>query len=188
MVQRNRRPSGIGLGGILIRVALACFCLVLLSIHLMGGLFAKYTSNGEGSDEARVAKFQVNVTGDVDDSVFVYGASSNSDNHSFTVENLSEVAVKYDVTVVFNKLPDGLTVKIGGKTGVVSGNRVTFSDVGVLPVYTGASNANTHTLTFLMDWSGWNTDDWANFVGTQTGASAQQTLAFSVTVNVVQVD
>ena len=188
MEQRNRRPSGIGLGGILIRVALVVACLILLCIHLMGGLFAKYLTNGEGSDSARVAKFQVNVTGEAKDHVLAYSVPSTEDTQTISVENLSEVAVKYDVTVVFDQLPEGLTVKIGDKAGEVSGNQVTFSNVGTLPVYTGSPNANTHTLTFLMNWSGWDTDDWANFVDTQTGTSAQQTLAFSVTVNVVQVD
>lgn len=57
MEQRNRRPSGIGLGGILIRVALVLAVLALLCVHLMGGLFAKYTTSGQGSDSARVIKF-----------------------------------------------------------------------------------------------------------------------------------
>jgi len=189
--KNNRRKSSrrIGIGGILIRVALILICLILLCVHLMSGLFAKYLTSGEGDDSARVAKFQVNVTGEAKDHVLAYSKSGTDGTQTISVENLSEVAVKYDVTVVFNQLPpEGLTVKIGDKAGVVSGNRVTFSNVGMLPVYTGSPNANTHTLTFLMDWSGWNTDAWANFVGTQTGASAQQTLAFSVTVNVVQVD
>ena len=33
------------------------FCLVLISTAMMGGLFARYTTTGTGSDSARVAKF-----------------------------------------------------------------------------------------------------------------------------------
>lgn len=36
-------------------------CLTLFSFHLCGGLYAKYTASGEGSDSARVIKFS-NIT------------------------------------------------------------------------------------------------------------------------------
>lgn len=59
MEKKNRRRSSyrIGLGGIILRAALVLFVLILLSVHLMGGLFAKYTTAGQGSDSARVIKF-----------------------------------------------------------------------------------------------------------------------------------
>ena len=43
------------------------FCLTLISIHLMSGLYAKYTTRAEGSDSARVISFHdvsVTETGD----------------------------------------------------------------------------------------------------------------------------
>ena len=162
MEQRNRRPSGIGLGGILMRVALACFCLVLLSVHLMGGLFAKYTSNGEGSDEARVAKFQVNVTG-APDAISIQCGENNSGIYTITIENVSEVAVHYDLSLTMTGKTDGVTP-------------VFSQDSGDLAV--GASGSSTLTFTV----------DWAAFTQEKTGASASETLDFTVTVNVVQVD
>ena len=59
MEKKNRRRSSyrIGLGGIILRAALVLFVLILLSVHLMGGLFAKYRTAGQGSDSARVIKF-----------------------------------------------------------------------------------------------------------------------------------
>ena len=45
------------------------FCLTLISVHFMGGLYAKYTATGSGSDSARVIKFgniTLTETGDFD--------------------------------------------------------------------------------------------------------------------------
>ena len=38
-------------------VAGVLLCLTLISVHMLGGIYAKYISKGEGSDSARVAKF-----------------------------------------------------------------------------------------------------------------------------------
>ncbi len=38
-------------------VACVLLCLTLMSLHLMGGIYARYVSVSEGSDSARVAKF-----------------------------------------------------------------------------------------------------------------------------------
>lgn len=66
--KNKKKPScPIGLGGILIRIALILMVLIMLSIHLTGGLYAKYKSAASSSDSARVIKFQqLNVveTGD----------------------------------------------------------------------------------------------------------------------------
>lgn len=69
MEKKNKRRSSyrIGVGGIILRAALVLFVLILLSIHLMGGLFAKYVSSASGHDSGRVIKFHelsVEETGD----------------------------------------------------------------------------------------------------------------------------
>jgi hypothetical protein len=54
-------------GSMMMRVAGALLCLVMLSTHLMGGLYARYRTEGSGEDEARVIKFgeiAVEETGD----------------------------------------------------------------------------------------------------------------------------
>lgn len=162
MEQRNRRPSGIGLGGILIRVALVVACLILLCIHLMGGLFAKYMTNGEGSDSARVAKFQVNVTG-APDAISIQCGENNSGIYTITIENVSEVAVHYDLSFTMTGKTDGVTP-------------VFSQDSGDLAV--GASGSSMLTFTV----------DWAAFTKDKMGNSASETLNFTITVNVVQVD
>lgn len=182
MEKKNRRSSyRIGVGGILLRVALVALVLVLLSVHLMGGLFAKYTSNGEGSDEARVAKFDVEVTGLPDAVAIECTASDKNDGtYTITVTNKSEVAVEYDMIVTYDAVIDGVSATIDGKTQNTTsddGKTLTFRDVGVLPV--GTSD-DTHALKFVVNW--------AEFTEKITGSKAEKTLNFTVTVNVVQVD
>ena len=48
-------------GNIMIRIAAVLFCLVLISTHMMSGLYARYVAKDSSSDEARVAKFQVDA-------------------------------------------------------------------------------------------------------------------------------
>lgn len=167
MEKENRRSSyRIGVGGILIRVALVALVLVLLSVHLMGGLFAKYTSNAEGSDEARVAKFDVEVTGNATADVEIISDPLNDTAaYQITITNQSEVAVHYNISVTYKNTVPGVTHSFDADSG----------DLAV-----GLASA-THTLTFSVT-------DWAAFTKNKTGASATDTLNFTVTVNVVQVD
>ena len=71
-MKQNRRTSGKHSkprhpGSMMMRVAGALLCLVMLSTHLMGGLYARYRTEGSSEDEARVIKFgeiAVEETGD----------------------------------------------------------------------------------------------------------------------------
>jgi len=101
---------------LIFRLAVALFCMVLVSLHLMGGLYARYITTATGSDSARVAKFNVTedltvtqsdgttVTDFVVDDVLKPG---DSVSYRFTVQNDSEVAVKFIVSGerLFNELP-----------------------------------------------------------------------------------
>lgn len=66
--QNNEKPP-VNLGSILIRVAAGLFFLTMITVYLLGGLFARYVSSGQGSDSARVATFgnlTLTETGDFD--------------------------------------------------------------------------------------------------------------------------
>ena len=54
--QNNEKPP-VNLGSILIRVAAGLFFLTMITVYLLGGLFARYVSSGHGSDSARIATF-----------------------------------------------------------------------------------------------------------------------------------
>lgn len=65
----NRRRASLNFGEKMMFFAGILFCLVLITTAMMGGLFARYTTTGTGSDSARVAKFgdlTLTETGDFD--------------------------------------------------------------------------------------------------------------------------
>ena len=141
------------------------FCLTLFSIHLTGGLYAKYTAKGTGSDEARVAKFEVVTMGDGDVAV-QFGAATDNE-YEFTVTNQSEVAVEYTITVT-NLSSMGVTT-------------VLDSDSGALEANTGAKS---HVLTFTVD-------DWSKIgalLEDKTVESPVVPIDFTVTIDVEQID
>lgn len=83
-MKRNRWMRA---GGLLLVMTLITSCFV-------GGTFAKYVSEGEGSDTARVAKWGVVVTGQGDAFAKEYATDDES------VEGSIGVSVKSDVAVV----------------------------------------------------------------------------------------
>ena len=93
-------------------------CMVLASFWLMCNIYARYTAEGSGSDEARVAKFDVTESGTLTQQIkvdvwpgFNTGTSdtTNQSNGTYqvSVTNNSEVAIEYVMTVknVYKNLP-----------------------------------------------------------------------------------
>lgn len=69
MKKQNKEKPPVNLGSILIRVAAGLFILTMITVYLLGGLFARYVSSDQGSDSARVATFgnlTLTETGDFD--------------------------------------------------------------------------------------------------------------------------
>lgn len=115
----NKEPSFT-----IMHLALIMLCGVLITTHSTGRLYAKYKSEVSGSDEARVAYFEVNqdltviksngreesktINSFVVDDTLTPGESTT---YVFSVENKSEVAVKFTVSgrTVYGELP--LTLK-----------------------------------------------------------------------------
>lgn len=87
--------------GLNIPMILACvlFCLTLFSFHFMGGLYAKYTATALGSDEARVAKFDISEIGAYFSENLLIESVPGSVERNLLVENNSEVAVACIVTI-----------------------------------------------------------------------------------------
>lgn len=181
MDQQNRRRSSrrIGVGGILLRVALVLLCLVLLSVYLMKGLYARYQTTGSGSDSARVAKFDVVVSGMPSDTIQVICNNYNGDTgvYTFTVTNNSEVAVEYDAKLTYTHDVDYIKAKIDGTAvGWLDTSTQGFPNVGVLAP--GADK--THTLTLTVDWD--------MFTKEAHGSSKSQAVGFTLTIFVEQID
>lgn len=179
---QNNRKSPVNLGTILIRTAAVLFCLLLVSVYLMSGLFARYVSTGQGGDSARVAGFDVTVTPVSNDVHIEYGVSQNDEGaYQITVENDSEVAITYDIKVVVDKAADSFDIRValeGNKLDTTVSNELFFENAGYLP----PAGTKTHDLMFSVL-------DWGDFTKNQTGAAfREEELTFRVYMDVVQAD
>ncbi len=146
--------------------ACVLLCLTLFSMHLTGGLYAKYTAKGNGEDDARVAKFNVVTTGDAD--AVAVSTAVISDTYVITVENNSEVAVEYNMSVALESKSEsaGVNASLDKDNGTLAAN---------------ASTANTHTLTFSVL-------NWDTITENTKAESANINIGFTVTIDVVQID
>lgn len=176
----DREP--IRLGSWMMRLVAVLICFLLVSFHLMTGLYAKYSSTATGSDSARVAKFQVVVTGDAANiSVACTQMPGDEAVYAITVENDSEVAVKYDVIVtLFTAIP-GVSLTLDGETGTQIGSDPTQLKFENLGQFTpNDPTAKEHTLTFQVNWN--------DFTAAKTGSTATENFTFSIAVHAEQVD
>lgn len=146
--------------------ACVLLCLTLFSMHLTGGLYAKYTAKGNGEDDARVAKFNVVTTGDAD--AVAVSTAVVFDTYVIKVENKSEVAVEYNMSVALESKSesDGVKASLDKDNGTLAAN---------------ASTANTHTLTFSVL-------NWDTITANTKAESANINIGFTVTIDVVQID
>ena len=111
------------------------FCLTLISSSLTSNLIAKYSTTVSGSDGARVAKFNVITTKDIDKIELVPGDRDSSGTYKFTISNNSEVVVKNSVIV--EGVPNQVKVVFNGTEKTQTGTDDLTFDVGVLDI--GAS-------------------------------------------------
>lgn len=172
------KPS---IGDTMMRIAFLLLCLVILSVYMMGGLLAKYTANGSGDDSARVAKFDVKVTGTAEDFIMVAANTVDAESYQIRVENDSEVAVRYTISVTItpeDRNGDGTPDFESDDIECVIKRGDTESNAGELAV--GAADA-VHTLTFTVV-------DWAAVTQFMTGTNDEVSFTFTVNVNVEQID
>ncbi len=74
-------------------------CATLFSMHLVGGLYAKYTASVSGSDGARVAAFNITQDGTIFRTVEADVRPGTKQAAELTIINKSEVAMEYTLTV-----------------------------------------------------------------------------------------
>lgn len=104
-------------------LAATLFCLTVISVFLVSDLYARYTAFGSGEDSARVAKFEINVAGDVLTDYLPQQISPGTYENEIQVTNNSEVAVKCIVQVIntTGNLPLQFRIKdISGSEGTVA--------------------------------------------------------------------
>lgn len=179
----NKRKSSVTLGEAMLGLAGVMFCLVLITTSMIGGMFAKYSASGTGSDEARVAGFDVKVTGQ--DNVTCEVTALQPGEFNLTVENDSEVAVSYSIRVeIYENAGCGVRVILDNDNTkklefpANKNNTLEYPGVGSLAV---GAEAATHTLTF-------EPLDWTKITKEATGESELLTQNFTIYVDVVQID
>ncbi len=144
---KNRKKVNIPL-----RIAGILLCFVVFALFFSSGMLARYSTGAGAPDNARVAKFSNTVTL-VDGEATVAlpdTVATTDDPFKFTVENDSEVAVRYTLELVFPEgKPNYLTVQYDGaeltpdaETGVIS---VLCGELAV------GGNFTNDKLTFAID-------------------------------------
>lgn len=149
--------------------ALVLLLLTMVSTHFTAGLYARYTSTFYSHDSARVAKFDVDST-----------MTENADGtYTLTVDNKSEVAIKYSIIV---EMDAHLQVTVDGvkKTLPEGASSVTLQkdDWKLAP----GGDAQSTVEFEIVSWDGL-TDS-----GSQSGESEQVELGFTVKVAAEQID
>lgn len=79
--------------------------LTLISLWMLSNMYAKYVSQGEGTDSARVAQFHVTATDNFSETYELNPSMTDNDTQKIQIKvtNKSEVATKY----IFNFQTDG---------------------------------------------------------------------------------
>ena len=163
-------------GTVLMRVIFALLLLLIVSLYMVGGLLARYNATGSGEDDARVANFDVKVTGDAEDMVIEAAIDPDTGVYAITVENDSEVAVHYEISVSITPT-DGLFPASAISCTVKHGDLE--SDSGDLPA--GPDATAIHTVIFSVN-------DWNAITQTMTGNQGEVSFAVTATVHVTQID
>lgn len=80
-------------------IAAVLFCLTLFSTYFVSGLYARYTSSGRNGGSARVAVFSVKGDGVLSKPIAAELVPGEIVSRSLIIENDSEVAVEYTITI-----------------------------------------------------------------------------------------
>ena len=183
MKETNKKRSPVRLGSIMIRIAGVLLCLTLFSFHLTAGLYARYCTRGNAADFARVADFDVKVTGP--EGVDCIVSAMQPGQITLTVKNDSEVAVSYSFRVKIKEAAGcGVLVVLDGNAEkslefpAHTETELAYPNVGHLAI--GSATA-AHTLSF-------EPLDWTKITSDVIGKSKILSQAFTIYVDVVQID
>ena len=142
-------------------------CLTLVSVWLVGGLYARYTTSDSASDSARVAAFVFNVSDSTHNNqdthmITLSGITKPGDTetYAFIVKNsngsaISEVSETYTITVALNgSMPLTATLnKAGSDLFTVDATATGRDSNSTTGAFTpGNSSANTDTYALTVTW------------------------------------
>ena len=154
------------------RISAVLLCLTLVSFYLLCGMYARYTSEGGGSDSARVAAFVFHVSSTPEtNSIPIEQINKPGDKstYSITIKNnssgaTSEVKESYTIAVSINgSMPLSCTMKktdsasdlfsINNYSGSESGTALkkTNTEAETRQTFT-ASTQGTDTYSLVVEW------------------------------------
>lgn len=163
----------------MLRLASILFICVLVTTYMLTGLLARYTSSGNGDDDARVATFEVlatqtpnNINQEITDDV--------EQTYQIVLTNNSEVAVRCNVDIILEEaLPDYYTVKLDGKNPAISLDKKTLSFTSVKDLAVGPEEDMVN-LTVNLDYEKWTKS--------ASNSSYTENFKFTTQVTFVQID
>lgn len=144
---------------LVLRIAAILLCLILVSLWMIGDFYARYTTEKDGSDGARVAIFGHDESITVPNNIFEKLVPGSSGTYAIEINNgtgedISEVSEKYTIEVVTaGNLPLEYTLKEDGKTiGTFSEKDVAKHSFSDSSMYFEAAKAGAHTYTLEISW------------------------------------
>jgi len=95
---RKKRQTKVN---VLLCTVAVLLCATLYSTHLVGGLYARYTTSGSSNDSARVAAFNIEQEGTIFQTVQadIKPGDTAAQNVDLTINNKSEVAVECKIAI-----------------------------------------------------------------------------------------
>lgn len=129
-------------------------CATLFSMHLVGGLYARYTTSTSSSDSVRVAVFKINQEGTIFQTIETNVTPGTTQSAELTIKNESEVAIEYTLTVTNvtgNLKPLKFTLSADGDTPEVIDasyeNGISINSVHQIP----GKHTDTYTLNIVWE-------------------------------------
>ena len=166
--------------------AAALLCLVLISMHMTAGMFARYTAKAESPDEdsgARTAAFAVSVEEPTENNPVTIIADGTDENgkavYTVKVKNDSEVAVCYEAKVVFSE--DPTTHETDESKFVNDNDQLSFTG------YLAPTEAKEETLTLDMSSYFEENDKYSTYSNDDISGSKGKA-PFDVNVKFTQID
>ena len=179
--------------------------VALITLSLVSGTWAKYTSSVEGSDTARVAKWSFNYNGAALDSETVtidlfknnydgtveatdkVVAPGTKGETTFELKNMGEVKANAQIVLeITNAGGIPLTYKVNGVAQEVTGGKIIIDAVEL-----GIGEA-AKTITLTWEWPFETKDNSGNITGdttdTNLGKAGTATVTVKATVTFTQVD
>ena len=122
---------------------------ILLTSYSAFNTLSKYASQVNTSDQASVARFSVNATGNNSNISMIAGNGGSSLTYTVTITSTSEVATDY--SIILTNVPTGVKVKLdNGSYMSETNNEISFNNVGTF-VPNDSNSTRTHTLTFMAE-------------------------------------